>query len=228
MNYRITNTWAYRILSKKQVNFYHVLLEKVTGEEILDNLSYGSKVKIERDGSMTVTLSEEGRMQRTVAELKLFFQDVESDNTETPRAPYSFSQRNIDEVREWNFSILGSLALILLNDPILKKVMTGKWEFINSSICSLFVEPYTFVFTKEYVKIVHPVRPQNYEIREHAEHVAAASFSKIVKRLKEAYPGFEGMAIMSFTQEKTGFSAQYITKQITERSQTVTTVGLPI
>lgn len=218
MKYQSTSNFAFHILSKKQLNFYHVHLSKTTAEEVLENLSYGSNIKLEPDGSMTVTINQEGYLQQTITELKLFFLDIENNLIETPNAYYHLTESDEDDLKEWSVSILGSIALILLHDSKLKDVLSGKWEFIAGRNDRVYVEPFTLVFAEKYVKIVHPLREQNYEQRKYAEYVASSAYSKIYTRIKEAYPGCEGLALISYAQEQTGLSIQEMSSLIQKKS----------
>ena len=161
-------------------------------------------------------LKEEGHLQETIQELKLFFMDVENDFIDTPYANYAIHYFDHSILNEWYYSIIGTIALILLNDPLLKEINTGKWEFISSPIAALFVEPFTYIFTEQYVKIVHPIRVDNYALREHAEQVASNAFSNIFMRINESFPGFEGVAIASYAEDKMGISAESISSKIHE------------
>ncbi len=219
MRYQATNSWSYHVISKRKINFFHVLLSKLDHSEIENNLTYVQKLRNEADGSITIFLTEDGRLQQTISELTLFLQDVEAGFVDTPKAYFTLLEKDELKIKEWYFSIMGTIALILVNDPLLKDIFTGKWEYLDSAINTLYVEPYTFMFTSDYVKVIHPVRPQNYSLREHAEKVAALSYSQILKRFQEAYPGCEGLAILSYAQEKIGKSSDYITSIIQHKSQ---------
>ena len=216
MKYQTSNAWSYHIVSKCTLNFYHVLVPQIELSEILQNLSFGKQIYKETDGSVTLILTEEGHLQETIQELKLFFMDVENDFIDTPYANYAIHYFDHSILNEWYYSIIGTIALILLNDPLLKEINTGKWEFISSPIAALFVEPFTYIFTEQYVKIVHPIRVDNYALREHAEQVASNAFSNIFMRINESFPGFEGVAIASYAEDKMGISAESISSKIHE------------
>ena len=210
-----TTTFGYKILSDNKINFYHVLLPKVSLESLSQEIG---QVQKQNDGTITVAIPPSSYSLNVIERLVSFFEKKRQDFLDTPKQYYKIDNGIRQTLKSWALSFQGCIALLLAHYQQTKPLIGSNWQFINSQTGGLFLSPYTLFFYKNYPKIIHPVTINSYDYRKTIEGAAAMFVRRAVKRIADAQPGLEGQALLSLIEEQTLLSSKKITSIINEKS----------
>lgn len=223
MNRYITPTWGYKIVSDREISFYHILLEKIPVRELYQVVKDASGIKKQPDGSIMIFIQEASTPETVVHQVRTYLEQRGQALLETNNYYYVIDEVTQRVLKEWALTVEGAIALLLVHDKKLAPLLSGEWELINSPIGGLYLAPYTLIFYEDHPKILHPIAIGNMEDRKHIEIAAASYIRKIVKRVKEAQKGQEGLALVSLLEEKTMLSIQEIASTINRKARNVMT-----
>lgn len=209
-----TPTWGYKQISNTQINFFHVLLPRVSYKTLAKNIPFIQHIQSEQDGSVIISFADSSQVVPIIEQITNFFEKKAIDYLDTPNFYYKVSSQRRQSLLQWAFAFKGCLALLLIYDKKVKQLVKPSWQFINSSIGGLCLEPYTLFLYENYPKIIHPVTLQNYENRKIIEQKASYYIRRMLSRIEDAQPGLEGLALLSLVETKTNLSAKEIQKII--------------
>lgn len=212
--------WGFKQLTKTRVTFYHPLLYKYT-HQLIPYLSPGFKLKENEDGSITIIVASPFRAKTVIQEMVAFFNKLDTQSFETSHHGYRIPSKVKPVLKGMPLAFEGCVAIILMSDVQNSTWMSDKWQFINSGIGGLFIDPFTLLFYTDYVKVIHPVTSQNYYMRDRIERIAATAVGKIMQWVEEAQPGYEGLAMLSYVEEKTRISRKKIVEIINQKANQV-------
>ncbi len=215
MDRHSTMTFGYKILSDNKINFYHVLLPKVSLESLSQVLG---EVQKQSDGTITVTVPQSSRSPDVIEQLVSFFEKKSQDFLDTPKQYYKIDDGIRQTLKSWALSFQGCIALLLAHYQQTKPLIGSNWQFINSQTGGLFLSPYTIFFYENYSKIIHPISIQSYDARKTIEGATAMFIKRVIKRTSDAQPGLEGVALLSLVEEQTLLSPKKITSIINDKS----------
>lgn len=219
-----TNNWGYTLKSPNCVNIYHVCLSTVPIKQVIYYLPHAKEVIKEKDQSISVYFPPDQNSEVILNEVKEFFKVIEKQYLDTPHSYFTIEGQVIDQLRQWAISFEGCIALILLNHPETRNYFQKDWEFIEVT-CGLFIKPFTLMFNDNYVKIIHPIRVTNYVTRLKIESFIAEIVRKLIKRVKDAQPGYEGLALSSFVKEKTNLKDNEIEVYINKKAKNINQIN---
>lgn len=213
-----TPTWGYKIVSDRQIQFYHVLLSKVKTQTLLRSIPQAKDIKHHKDGSITIYLASDTYPTIAVESVISFFEQKSNALLETPNYYYKIPVRTRRSLAQWALSFQGCLALMLVHNKEVKKNIEVDWEFINSLSGGLYLPPYTLFLYQGHPKIIHPVSAQNSNQRKIIERETARLVRQMVKKMREAQPGLTGLALLSLLEDKTRLKAGKICEIINNKS----------
>lgn len=213
-----TPTWGYKIVSDRQIQFYHVLLPKIKTQALLRFIPHAKDIKHHKDGSITISLTNNAYPTIAVESVISFFEQKTNALLETPNYYYDVLLRTRRLLAQWALSFHGCLALMLVYNKEIKKIVTADWEFINSLCGGLYLPPYTLFLYQDRPKIIHPVSAQNSNERKIIEQETARLVRQMVKKVHEAQPGLTGLALLSLPEDKTRLKAGKICEIINNKS----------
>nr|MBP9719588.1 hypothetical protein [Candidatus Levybacteria bacterium] len=150
-----TPTWGYKILSKQQINFYHVLLRQMPLHRITKQISGIHALEKQNDGSIVVHLSERESTEEIVKELLTFFNHTSLTFFDTPKIYYKIPKNVRQSLLSWALAFEGCLALLLLSDKRTKDFFSNQWEYVNASTGGIYLHPFTLLLYEDYPKIIH-------------------------------------------------------------------------
>lgn len=219
MQNQISPNWGLKQLTKNCVVFYHSFLSKYK-HQIKYYLSPGYSLKENVDGSITV--SAKSPLIKTITqEMITFFNQIDNNISETRNYYYSVSTYVKPILKGLPLAFEGCIAIILTSDIRNASWIGKNWQFINSRIGGLFIEPFTLLFYTNYLKVIHPINAKNFYIRDKIERTAAIAVEKILERVAEAQPGYEGLAMLSYAEEITRIPTQEIVNIINQKSNQI-------
>lgn len=213
-----TPTWGYKIVSDRQIQFYHVLLPKVKTQQLLRFIPHAQDIKHHKDGSITISLTSDAYPTMAIEKVISFFDQKTNSFLETPNYYYEIPVRIRRSLTQWSLAFQGCLALMLVHNKEIKKNITGDWEFINSLSGGLYLPPYALFLYQDHPKIIHPVSAQNSNERKIIEQETARLVRQMVKKVREAQPGLTGLALLSLLEDKTRLKAGKICEIINNKS----------
>lgn len=218
MHSHSTQTWGYKIVSPNQINFYHILMPKINLAALPKKIPSIQYIKHQKDGSVTISLDNTTSAITTVDQIVEFFTHTEKNYLDTPVFRYKIDPKLALSLKEWALSFQGCLALLMVKDQDIAKLVDKNWQFINSGVGGLVLSPFTIFFYADRAKIIHPTHVGNYEERKRIEQTLAILIRKAIRRIREAQSGQEGLALLSFVEEKTQLSQKEIAEIINEKS----------
>lgn len=221
-----TTTWGYKLLSNSHINFYHVLLPTIGISQLPIIVPQAKQIQKHKDGSITITLSPHASIQNALKVLISFFERKSSQYIDTPYYSYTIPTVLQPHLAQWLLSIEGCLALSLLAHPKVKQLLKRDWSYINAPVGGLYLAPYTLHFYENHLKVIHPTTVSNKENRRLIERTATQMLQTMVKKMAEAQPNHEGLALLSFTEEKATLAKDAIVGTIEEKSAGVVTPHL--
>lgn len=213
-----TPTWGYKQISSTQINFYHILLPRVSVQTLARHIPFIQGIESRQDKSIVIAFSDSSKVVSIIQELNDFFDKKAFLFLDTPSYYYKIALQKRQSLLEWAFAFEGCLALLLIHDKKIKQLVKPSWQFINSPIGGLWLEPYTLFLYANYPKIIHPVTLQNYENRKTVEQKTSYYIRRMIGRIEDAQPGLEGLALLSLVETKTNLSAKEIQKIVNDAS----------
>ncbi len=217
-----TPAYGYKIIGKRAINFYHCLLPKIRVQTISHTIPAIENIKQQSDGSITIYIEKNASFPQVINKLLEFFDQKGDHFLDTPNSYYKITPLRRQSLLSWAFAFEGCLALLLMNDKATKSVLKD-WQFINSHVGGLYLEPYTIFLYESYPKIIHPITIQNYENRKIIEQKVAYYIRRMIGRIEDAQPGLEGLALLSLVETKTNLSAKDIQRVINDKSFAIKT-----
>lgn len=210
-----TQNWSYKILSNRLVNVYHVLLDKSQINKIYHLLPQVKKITRQTDGSLLIEFPSGYLLPLGLKKIIDFFEQF-LPGLETPEYTYELSGETKKRLKTWFLSFEGCLALLLLHEYNL-----GEWHYLDSPTGGIQIGHLKLVFKPRFAKIIEPVNEKNYSLRQKIEQNTAHFVRILAKRIQEAQPGFEGLALLSYLEEKTGIAAQDAAEMIARKAQKI-------
>lgn len=208
-----TDTWGYTILSNTSINFFHVLLPKVDRKTLLESLSHVRDISKNEDGSVTITFTSGSSLPFGLKDLISFFEE-QTKLLDSTKYSFDVSPKTRNNLKSWFVALEGALGVLLTHDQELKTAFHVEWEIINSNIGGLYIAPYTIFLYENYSRVIKPVTTRNFDIRKQIEQKTAKFVRGIIRRMEAAQPGMEGVAIVSYVEEKTVATESAITDLI--------------
>ncbi|MBI2190162.1 MAG: hypothetical protein HYY87_03565 [Candidatus Levybacteria bacterium] len=213
-----TPTWGYKIVSDRQIQFYHVLLPKVKTQTLKRSIPYAQDIKNHKDGSITISLTADSYPTIAIEKVISFFEQKTNSLLETPDYYYKVPLRIKRLLTQWALTFQGCLALMLIHSKKIKKLIKNDFEFINSQCGGLYLAPYTLFLYQDRPKIIHPISAQNSNERKKIEQETARLVRGMIKKMREAQPGLTGLALLSMLEDKTRLKAGKICQIINGKS----------
>lgn len=213
-----TSSWGYKITTDTSIDVYHRLLPRIDLKTICETITDVKEICKKDDGSIAIITDSPSHIYRAIEEVGKLFAEVENQYIDTPNCYYHVSLRVKTLMKEWLLAFEGALGILLTNDEKVVKNFTGAWQYINSPVGGLFLEPFTIFLYQSYAKVIHPVTIQNYAVRHMIEQKIAQRVNGIARRMDQSQKGFEGLAMLSYVEEKTNLSTKEIVRLINEKS----------
>ena len=161
--------------------------------------------------------------KKIIQEIASFFRRREDNVVEIPDHLYKIPKPLKPILKSLSIAFVGCVGTILMHDLTTTNFATYDWQFLNSKIGGLFLDPFTLLFYSDHAKIIHPINTANFHIRERIERTAQTAVKKLVERVSESQPGYEGFAMLSYIEDKTGKQAKDIANVIYEKSRRIQT-----
>lgn len=217
MKNQISPNWSYKAISDTVINLYHVALNRVSIEELIKYVPEAEYVKKQNDGSVVILLSRPYTPE-TIDKILSVLNSSASKFLDTPNHHYEVDPNIQNILKQWFLAFQGCLGLLLATDTEIKPYLNSQWQFINAHTGGIFFSPFTLFLYNDHPKIIHPITVRNYDARAAIEYIAAVTIRTMLKRLKEAQPGFEGLALLSMVEDKTNLTQKEIIKIINDKS----------
>lgn len=221
MDTKVTKEWAYKITSSTTLNFYHILFPHIGVGFVTECLSDYKKVELKNSHYLTITTETPLDLQLLIKNLEEKLESEQPKFSQTKNCIYEVTPKNRQFIKDWFLSIQGAIALITIAKCQDLKLNAYDFELLNSSIGGIYLHPHSVLFYKNYAKVIHPIRVNNYFLRREMEKTIAKSMRGILKRAGEASKGQEGLAIVSYVEDKTKFPQSFITQIISEKAKIV-------
>lgn len=219
-----TPRWGFKILTENSINFYHVLLPKIHLNSLHNILPQARSIQKQKDGSITISVPSSENPSRVVREIVSYLKEKEKDFLSSPDFYYKMGNSTRQSLRAWALSFEGCLGILLTSDKAIQPLLeNATWQFINSKVGGLYLAPFTLFLYEDHPKIIHPITIQNEAAREEIERITAQYIKSMVKRVEQAQNGFEGLALISYVEEKTGLTQEQIADHIHEKTAHVET-----
>ncbi len=218
MNSYTTPTWGYKIISENEINFYHILISKISLDMLKASLPSLESIRYEKDGSITVLISAGSNIQLTAERIIEFVNKISFTHLDTPKFYYKIDSRVSQILKPWALTFEGCLAILLTHDTQLPQLINSHWELSNSTIGGIIVGLYTLLLHASYPQIIHPITLQNYQLRYDIEQKTTEYVKKMIKRITQAQPGYEGLAILSMLEEKTNIDKSILIKTLQDKT----------
>ena len=219
MQNQVSANWGFKQLTKNSIVFYHTSLAKYK-HQIKYYLSSGYRLKENIDGSITIAASP-ALIKTITQEMIIFFNQIDENLSETSNYYYTVPSCVKPILKGLPLAFEGCIAIILMSDIQNSSWINRDWQFINSRIGGLFIEPFTLLFYTNYSKVIHPINAGNFYARDKIERTVATAVQRILQRIEEAQPGYEGLAMLSYVEEKTSMSRQEIVDIINQKSNQI-------
>lgn len=213
-----TTTWGYKILSDKTINFYHVLLPKIQLTSLQKKVNHLQDIRLHTDGSITLTVTFSSYTSYVVQQLVSVIEEDASPLLETPIYYYKITNSQRQLLSKWPIAFLGCLAILLSHDKHVGLLVRRGWELIDSYIGGLYLPPFTMLLYTNYPRIIHPISYKNIDARDIIEQTTSSLVEKIANRAEEAQKEYEGLAMLSLVEEKTGLSPKVVARLIDEKT----------
>lgn len=221
MDTKITREWGYRVLSPTSLNFYHILLPQIGSKFITEKIKNFKEMEFKEDKSVVIHTQTPMDLQILITDMESLLLNLETQFAQTDKFTYKIYPMHKDFLKNWFLAIEGAIALIVIAQCELLKLKYYDFELINSEVGGIYLHPFTILFYENYAKVIHPIRVNNYFLREQIERTISTSMRTILQRVSDSRPGFEGLAITSYVQEKTKLPQDMITKLINEKAHSI-------
>ena len=218
---QLSPDWSYKTISDTTISMYHVVFTKVPLDEIRRDIVGAKYIEKKDDGSLVIELYDQYTPE-TLRKILAILDEKASQFLEVPNFYYYVDKPTRDILKEWFLAFQGCLAFLLSEHPGIKHLLSD-WQFINSYAGGIYLNPFTLFLYSDHPKIIHPVTVRNYDERSMIENITAATIRAMVGRLKEAQPGYEGMALLSMVKDKTNLDQKEIVKRINDKCYGIVT-----
>lgn len=212
--------WSYKKLSASKLSFYHGNLKGVPLYAVYEQLPTINSLQHEEDGSITLAFDASINFSHVVS--KLLFIAEKKQVISTPRAHFTISDQERARLSTWELSFEACIGILLSTDDFLKKSISS-WELVNSTSGGIFIKPFALTLYKDYPKVIYPLTAATLCERFSIEHSAAVIIKKLIHRIMQAQPGYEGIAMLSYVEEKTGIPQNEICSLITNKTDNIHT-----
>lgn len=148
------------------------------------------------------------------------------DSLKSPLYYYRVEPILRQTLAQWIIAFEGCLALLLTTNTNLHKklgIYNAQWNYLNSLFGGIVVGSYAIVLFNSFPKVVHPATHSSQAIRKEIEQLAALFIRQLLKRMQEAQPGMEGIAMLSLIENKTQISPHFATQIINEKALSIKT-----
>ncbi len=217
MRYQTSPNWSCKEISDTIIHIYHVVLQKISSEELYDCLPDTEYIKKQSDGSIIVVFKNPYTPE-ALDKIFTILEEKASHFLKVSNNYYNTDKNIIEKIKPWFLSFQGCLALQLFYHPDVKKYISSDWQLVNSLTGGIYLRPFMLFLYNNHPKIIHPVKYQNYDARETIEHTGASIIRTMLRRVKEAQPGFEGVAFLSLTKDNTHLTQEDIVKIINDKT----------
>ena len=221
MDTKITKEWGYRILSPTSLNFYHIILGQIGLGSLIENLRNFKSIELLWDKSVLITTETPLDLQILVVELQELLQGMGAKFAQTQKFSYKITKKHKDFLKNWFLSIEGGIALMIIAKCYELKLKPYDFELIDSKVGGLYIHPFTILFDWDHAKVIHPIRVSNFFLREKIEKDISIFMRGILQRVEDSQRGFEGLALLSYIQERTDLSPKLIGNIINEKARMV-------
>lgn len=209
-----TQTWGYKIISNRLLNFYHVDLKKIESAKLYKYLPQVQRITAQKDGSITITFSSGYSLPFGLQKIISLFNRQSLEPLECPDYHYRVPVSIKSVLKGWFLSFEASLLLLLLHDEQVASLVETQWELIDSPVGGLYAAPYTLFLYADHPKVIQPITADSYDTRDIIEQKTALFIRSLIGRILDAQPGFEGQALVSYVQEKLGLSKDEVSEKI--------------
>lgn len=221
MDTKITKEWGYRILSPTSLNFYHIILPQIGIKNLSKNLRSFRSIELMDDKSVILTTETPLDRELLIQELEELLKKMELQFAQTQKFTYKITVKHKVFLKNWFLSIEGGIALIAIAKCEDLKLGPYDFELIDSPVGGIYLHPFTILFNLDHAKVIHPIKISNFFLREQIEKVISVSMRGILQRADESQRGFEGLALLSYIQERTGLSPKLIGNIINEKARMI-------
>lgn len=180
-------------------------------------------MEFKQDKSIVITTETPIELEILIKDLENILENFEMLFAQTENYTYKVSLKNKIFLRDWFLSVEGAIALIVLCLSSSLRMKPYDFELINSNVGGIYIHPFTILFHADHAKIIHPIQVSNFFLREQIERIIATSMKGILQRVGEAQEGYEGLALLSYVEEKTKLSPAFIARIINEKTRKVIT-----
>ncbi len=219
MDTKITKEWGYRILSPTTINLYHIILPQVGIRFLSKNLRNFKEIEFLEDKSALITADTPIELRLLISELENLLTNMGASFAQTEKFTYKIDPDQKEFLKNWFLSVEGGIALIVISVCEELKLSPYDFELINSAVGGIYLHPFTVLFYEDHAKVIHPVRVGNFFQRENIERAISMSMRGILQRVRQSQRGFEGLALLSYIQEKTKLAPKLIGSIINEKAQ---------
>ena len=221
MDTKITKEWGYRFLTPTSLNFYHILLPQLGVSFLKIKLNNFKEIELKEDKSVVIYCETPLDLQLLTKELENLLLHMDAQFAQVSNFTYKIYPIHRNFLKNWFLALEGAIGLIVASQCESLRINPQDFELINSEVGGIYIHPFTILFYENYAKVIHPIRVNNYFIREQIERTISMAMRGILQRAGESRPGYEGLAISSYVEEKTKLSHDLVVKIINEKSATV-------
>ena len=211
-----TNPWGYKIVSDNAISFYHSVLPKIELTKVHTILPHAQKIVKQQDGGMFVSFPFPVYPGVVAKKLLTTLEEEAGLYMETKPSRYAIDEALRDTIKPFFLAFQGCIALLLVNDFTLA-VYKKEWSFSNTQTGEVYIGIYSLRLYKEFSKIVNPITPETYDTRTLLEQTITGHIRSLCKRIQQAQPEYEGIAMLSYVEEKTMLQQKEINKRIDTR-----------
>ncbi len=212
-----TLPWGYWQLTSTRITIYHHFMEAIK-HDLQEYLTPGYVWQENSDRTVTLVASSPSHAKTLISELVSLFKIKETNIIDTPDHMYKIPAHIKPVLKSLSIAFEGCIGVILTHELAGIPHVSNDWRFLNSKIGGLGINPYTLLFYHDHPKIIHPVNNKNFHIRDRIERTAAFAVKKIVERVSECQPGYEGFGMLSYVQDKTGKTPKEVASLIYKKS----------
>lgn len=209
-----TQTWGYKIISNRLLNFYHVDLKKIEPAKLYKYLPQVQRITAQKDGSITITFSSGYSLPFGLQKIISLFNKQSLQPLDCPDYHYKVPVNVKLVLKGWFLSFEACLLLLLSHDDQVNAYVDTEWELIDSPVGGLYAAPYTLFLYADHPKVIQPITAESYDTRDIIEQKAALFIRSLIGRIMDAQPGFEGQAMVSYVEEKLGLSKEDVSEKI--------------
>jgi hypothetical protein len=124
-------------------------------------------------------------------------------------------------LNEWAISLEGCLAILVMTHCKAENLRKRKWGLINSETGGIYIEPYVIKLYEDHAEVISPKTENNVKTRDEIENILAVSVRGIIERVSDSMPGYEGLAMLSYVEDKARLSKDLIARLVTRKGFSV-------